>query len=70
MINISILNYGCGNILSLRRALIELDFNVNFCNDPKDLTNSEFLILPGVGGFENAMNAAKNKCLANVSEEI
>jgi imidazole glycerol-phosphate synthase subunit HisH len=69
MINISILNYGCGNILSLRRALIELDFNVNFCNEPKDLINSEFLILPGVGAFENAMKLLEEKNLTQSIKE-
>ena len=69
MVNVSILNYGCGNILSLRRALIKLDFNVGFCNEPKDLLNSEFLILPGVGAFENAMKLLEKKNLIQSIKE-
>ena len=59
MNSVNILDYGCGNILSLKRALIELGFDVKFCNDEKTLDETNFLILPGVGAFENAMNLLK-----------
>ena len=66
---VNILDYGCGNILSLKRALIELGFDVKFCNDEKTLIKSNFLILPGVGAFENAMNLLKKRNLVDALKE-
>lgn len=69
MNSVNILDYGCGNILSLKRALIELGFDVKFCNDEKTLDETNFLILPGVGAFENAMNLLKKKNLIDALRE-
>ena len=51
MKSVSILDYGCGNILSLKRAVMESGLDVKFCDDEKSLKKSNFLILPGVGAF-------------------
>ena len=65
MKSVSILDYGCGNILSLKRAVMESGLDVKFCDDEKSLKKSNFLILPGVGAFENAMNLLKQRNLIN-----
>ncbi len=69
MKSVSILDYGCGNILSLKRAVMESGLDVKFCDDEKSLKNSNFLILPGVGAFENAMNLLKQRNLINALKE-
>ena len=66
---VNILDYGCGNILSLKRAIIELGFDVKFCSDEKTLIKSNYLILPGVGAFENAMNLLKKRNLVDALKE-
>ena len=69
MKSVSILDYGCGNILSLKRAVMESGLDVKFCNDEKNLIESNFLILPGVGAFENAMNLLKQRNLIDALKE-
>jgi len=56
MKNITIIDYGCGNILSISRALEKIGYKSNFSNDEKKIKSSDFLILPGVGSFKQAMS--------------
>lgn len=60
MKKITIIDYGCGNILSLKRAIQEIGFSSSITNNKKKILNSDFLILPGVGAFSNAMNLLNN----------
>ena len=53
---IGIVDYGMGNIKSLIGALNHLGYNkINYTNNEKELNDSDKLILPGVGAFNNAM---------------
>ena len=61
MRKISILNYGCGNLLSLERAVKEVGHDVKIISSHKDIKKSDFIILPGVGAFKNAMELLENK---------
>ena len=56
MKTISILNYGCGNLLSIKRAIEEVGYNSKFISEKEEIEKANFIILPGVGAFENAMN--------------
>ena len=56
MNKITIIDYGCGNILSLQRGLEEVGYKSEVTSDKKEILNSNFLILPGVGSFNYAMN--------------
>ena len=55
MKKISIIDYGAGNLLSVRNALKYLGHNCEITNDPKLIETSDFLILPGVGSFYKSM---------------
>ncbi len=66
---ITIINYGCGNILSLKRALQEIGFVSNVSNNEKKILESDFLILPGVGSFSKAMNLLHEHNLINTLRE-
>ncbi len=55
MKKIIIINYGCGNILSLRRALKEIGYESSLSNNNDEIMSADFVILPGVGAFENAI---------------
>lgn len=50
-----IINYGMGNINSVRNILSYLGVNYKVCNDFKEINNFSSLILPGVGSFKTAM---------------
>lgn len=51
-----IIDYGVGNLDSLKRACEELDFDVVVSNKVEDIMNATSIILPGVGAYEAAMN--------------
>jgi glutamine amidotransferase len=61
MKTISILNYGCGNLLSIKRAIEEVGYNSKIISEKEEIEKANFIILPGVGAFENAMNLLKQK---------
>ena len=48
---IAIIDYGCGNILNLARAVKFLGYDVEITRDNKKIINSSHIILPGVGAF-------------------
>ncbi|EKQ51123.1 MULTISPECIES: imidazole glycerol phosphate synthase subunit HisH [unclassified Clostridium] len=52
---VSIIDYGVGNILSVKRAFEFCGAQVEVINTKEQITNAEVLVLPGVGAFKNAM---------------
>ena len=69
MKKITIIDYGCGNILSLRRGIQEVGYTSEITNDRKKIINSDFIILPGVGAFQNAMNLLDKNNLVDTLRE-
>ena len=69
MKKISIVDYGCGNILSLKRGIEQIGFSSEITKEKKKILNSDFLILPGVGAFQNAMSLLKNYDLIDTLKE-
>ena len=65
MKKITIIDYGCGNILNLVRAIKFLGYEAETTHDKKKILNSSHLILPGVGAFGNAMEQLKKYNLHN-----
>jgi glutamine amidotransferase len=53
---IALINYGVGNLRSLKNCIDTLNFDNDIIDDPKKLSNYDTIILPGVGSFKNAMN--------------
>ena len=51
---IGIINYGLGNLFSLRSSFEAIGANVIVTGDPKEITACDRLILPGVGAFRDA----------------
>ena len=64
--NITIIDYGCGNILSLIRAVEFLGYEVEITHDKKKIMNSSHVILPGVGAFGDAMKKLEKYNLNNI----
>ena len=52
---ISLLDYGAGNVRSLRNAIHALGFTLNEIAHPEEILKAERLIFPGVGAFGAAM---------------
>ena len=52
---VSVIDYGMGNLRSVRNALNYLGIENRFISEPADVSNSPRLIVPGVGSFMHAM---------------
>ncbi len=65
MKTITIIDYGAGNLLSVKRSFEFLESNVIVTSDPKTILKSDRLVFPGVGAFPKAMNSLKRLDLIN-----
>lgn len=50
-----IVNYGMGNLASVRRSLEECGISPALADDPRELKNATHIVLPGVGAFADGM---------------
>lgn len=57
--NIAIVDYGMGNLASVKKALDFLDVKSKITADKEEILNSNGIILPGVGAFPDAMKNIK-----------
>ena len=65
MKKITIIDYECGNILNLARAVKFLGYETEITRDSEKIINSSHVILPGVGAFGNAMKQLEEYNLQN-----
>lgn len=54
---ITVVDYGVGNLLSVSRGLEHCGAKVSMSSDPEFILKSKKVILPGVGAFPNGMRA-------------
>jgi glutamine amidotransferase len=52
---ITIINYGLGNIKAVANIYTRLNISYKIANIPNDVKDSEKILLPGVGAFDEAM---------------
>jgi imidazole glycerol phosphate synthase, glutamine amidotransferase subunit len=69
MIMIGIIDYGAGNLLSVKKALEYLGEKPRIIHSQKDLEGMEKLILPGVGAFQSAIENLKSRGIYEVIRE-
>lgn len=55
-INVTIIDYGAGNIGSIKNAFNYLNCNVVLTNEPTKILKADMLILPGNGAFKPAID--------------
>lgn len=67
---ISIIDYGVGNILSIKNAINYLGYDVLLTKDKKEIQSSTHVILPGVGSFPLAMKKIEDSELLNTLRNI
>ncbi|XP_024021673.1 imidazole glycerol phosphate synthase hisHF, chloroplastic isoform X2 [Morus notabilis] len=60
---VTLLDYGAGNVRSLRNAIRYLGFDIKDVQTPEDIVNANRLIFPGVGAFAAAMDVLTKKGL-------
>jgi glutamine amidotransferase len=57
---VAVVNYGVGNLRSIRRGLEKSGAAVEITHSPTDLSNSDAIVLPGVGAFAPAVKNMKS----------
>lgn len=60
---ITVIDYGIGNLLSVRQAFEYCGAEVVLTDSPELIRNASGLILPGVGAFENGMDGLRKRQL-------
>lgn len=60
---IVIIDYGLGNLLSVKRAIMAAGRDPVISSNPYDILNNQKLILPGVGAFSAGMDGLKSRNL-------
>ncbi len=66
---IAIIDYGAGNLFSVKNALDFLGLENVITKNPDDLRSADRLILPGVGAFADAMRMLNESGLVEVIRE-
>ena len=69
--NVTIVDYGVGNLRSLRRGLERAGADVEVTDAPEEIADAEAVVLPGVGAFEECMrnSAPFHDVLRDVAED-
>ncbi|HHY47885.1 MAG TPA: imidazole glycerol phosphate synthase subunit HisH [Firmicutes bacterium] len=67
---IAVLDYGIGNLMSVRKALMKLGCPPDVTRDPRSISRADALILPGVGAFGEAMDFLEGSGLIETVTEF
>ena len=66
---IAIIDYGAGNIFSVKNALDHLGLESKLVSDEASVRSADAVILPGVGAFPAAMKMLENTGLVEIIKE-
>lgn len=66
---VSIIDYGIGNLFSVKRACEHNGLDAGITSDAQDILKSDAVILPGVGAFGDAMDSLRRLDLVGVIKD-
>ena len=66
---VGIVDYGVGNLFSLRSSLVAIGADAFVSSDPEELKKADRILLPGVGAFGDAAEKLRNSGLADFIKE-
>jgi glutamine amidotransferase len=69
MNNIVIIDYGMGNLNSVKRKFVQLGIEAIISSNPNNIASADKLILPGVGHFQKAVENIKKLEIWDVLNE-
>lgn len=58
---IALLDYDSGNLRSVHKALVKVGADVRVCRQPAEMANARAVVLPGVGAFDDCLNAMRKQ---------
>lgn len=67
---VTIIDYGVGNLLSVQRGFEHVGASVNITADSEQILAAQRIVLPGVGAFSNAMEALNQLNLVQTIQEV
>jgi glutamine amidotransferase len=70
MVDVAVIDYGVGNLLSVCRALAHCGVNVVVTSDHDKIYSAQRVVLPGVGAFSNAMQSLREYGLDKVVRNV
>lgn len=70
MIDVVVIDYGVGNLLSVSRAMEHCGARVRVTSDPATIRSASRVVLPGVGAFANGMTALHAHGLDSVVKDV
>ena len=67
---ITVIDYGVGNLLSVQRGLEHCGARVTLTSDPDVVVAAGRVVLPGVGAFSNAMQALEERGMVQAIQAV
>lgn len=67
---IALLDYGSGNLRSVHKSLLKVGANVRLVQHPDEIGDARGLVLPGVGAFDDCINALRKQELLEASKDF
>ena len=67
---IALLDYGAGNVRSVQKALTAAGGDVHLVSSPELVMQADAVVLPGVGAFDDCINAMRQQELFETTREF
>ena len=67
---IALIDYGSGNLRSVHKALLRVGADVQIVQRPEGMRDARAVVLPGVGAFDDCINALRKQELLEASCEF
>jgi glutamine amidotransferase len=67
---IALLDYGSGNLRSVHKSLLKVGADVRIAQTPKEIGDAEAMVLPGVGAFDDCINALRKQKLLEAARDF
>ena len=67
---IALLDYGSGNLRSVHKALLKVGADVQIVQHPDAMREARAVVLPGVGAFDDCINALRKQELLEASRDF
>jgi glutamine amidotransferase len=67
---IALLDYGSGNLRSVHKALLKAGADVRIAQTPDQVGDARAMVLPGVGAFDDCINALRKQALLDATREF
>jgi imidazole glycerol-phosphate synthase subunit HisH len=67
---IALLDYGSGNLRSVHKALLKAGAGVRIAQSPDQIGDARAMVLPGVGAFDDCINALRKQELLEAARDF